>query len=245
MKIIPGAARHHWNNEWLDSWQSFPATGNFDLQANAHGVLLVHNDDTVDAGEGLDTHQHRNAEILTWVLDGVLAHRDSRGNTGVLSPGVVQRMTAGRGITHSEGNAAGRADGTPLRVIQMWVAPDTDDLEPGYAERDFTAELDAGEPVIVASGMRRHADTSAISLANRFAALHMATPHAGQEITLPTAPFGHLYVARGRVDVVVDGETATLEAGDAARLTDDGALRVRAIEDAELIYWEMHASFDL
>ena len=103
--VIRAAERDHWRSEWLESWQSFPATGNFDLTANAHGVLMVHNDDRVDAGEGLDMHRHRDVEIVTWVLEGVLRHRDSIGNEGLLKPGVVQRMTAGRGITHSEGNA--------------------------------------------------------------------------------------------------------------------------------------------
>ncbi|AZG45070.1 Putative quercetin 2,3-dioxygenase [Gordonia insulae] len=135
IRIIRAAERDHWRNEWLDSRQSFPATGNFDLAANAHGVLMVHNDDRVQAGEGLDTHQHRDAEILTWVVDGTLRHRDSHGNTGTLAPGMVQRMTAGRGIRHAEGNASSRDEDQPLRVIQMWVAPEFSGLEPGYAEK--------------------------------------------------------------------------------------------------------------
>ncbi len=110
--IIRADERHHWRNEWLESWQSFPATGNFDLAANAHGVLLVHNDDRVDAGEGLDRHQHRDAEIVTWVLDGALRHRDSAGNDGILKPGIVQRMTA------AAGSPTARA--TPPAV---WTAP--------------------------------------------------------------------------------------------------------------------------
>ena len=97
-QVIPGTERHIFRSGWLDSRQSFPVTGNFDLAANAHGVLLVHNDDRVDAGEGFDAHFHRDAEIITWVLEGAVAHRDSFGNTGTITPGVAQRMSAGREI---------------------------------------------------------------------------------------------------------------------------------------------------
>ncbi|MFW0784528.1 pirin family protein [Gordonia sp. CPCC 206044] len=240
IETIRGEDRDHWSNEWLSSRQSFPATGNFDLVANAHGVLLVHNDDIVEAGEGLDTHQHRDAEIVTWVLDGVLRHRDSAGNGGTLVPGVVQRMTAGRGIRHAEGNATGRLDGRPLRVVQMWVAPEHAGLEPGYAEHDFADDLAEGRLVVVASGMPEHAHTPAVSIANRHAALHVAVLTDGQTATLPAAPFGHLYVARGRVDAVGIGR---LDEGDAVRTTDAGALDVTAVGGAEILYWEMHTSF--
>lgn len=120
--VIRAADRLHWTNEWLTSQQSFPATGNYDLFGNAHGVLLVHNDDVVGPGEGLDAHQHQNMEILTWVVDGAVAHRDSQGHEGVLSAGTLGYMSAGRGITHSEGNADRSHSGAPLRVIQMWLA---------------------------------------------------------------------------------------------------------------------------
>ncbi|TSD96971.1 pirin family protein [Gordonia rubripertincta] len=237
LTIIRAAERHHWRNEWLESWQSFPATGNFDLAANAHGVLLVHNDDRVDAGEGLDRHQHRDAEIVTWVLDGALRHRDSTGNDGILKPGVVQRMTAGRGIAHSEGNATGRFDGTDLRVVQMWVAPDEAGLEPGYAEADVTDALASGELVVVVSGLSRHATTAPVTINNSAAALHVARTPADKTVTLPAAPYGHLYVARGSVDV--DGHT--LGEGDAVRTRRAGEISLNSPGGAEILFWEMHA----
>ncbi|GAB84332.1 pirin family protein [Gordonia rubripertincta] len=237
LNIIRAAERHHWRNEWLESWQSFPATGNFDLAANAHGVLLVHNDDRVDAGEGLDRHQHRDAEIVTWVLDGALRHRDSTGNNGILKPGVVQRMTAGRGIAHSEGNATGRLDGTDLRVVQMWVAPDEAGLEPGYTEADVTDALANGELVVVVSGLSRHATTAPVTINNSAAALHVARMPAGKTVTLPAAPYGHLYVARGSVDV--DGHT--LGEGDAVRTRRAGEISLNSPGGAEILFWEMHA----
>ncbi|MET9202211.1 pirin family protein [Gordonia sp. NPDC003585] len=240
-KVVRAADRHHWRNEWLESWQSFPATGNFDLVGNAHGVLMVHNDDRVDAGEGLDVHHHRDTEIVTWVLDGTLHHRDSTGNEGDLTPGVVQRMTAGRGISHAEGNPASRSEDAPLRVVQMWVAPERAGLEPGYAEKDFSADLASGDLVTVVSGLATDASGPALSIANPFVALHVARLHAGTSCVLPAAEYGHLYVARGAVELP-DG--ATLDEGDAVRTTDEGPLTVGTDAGAEILFWEMHAAFD-
>ena len=239
--VIRAAERDHWRSEWLEAWQSFPATGNFDLTANAHGVLMVHNDDRVDAGEGLDMHRHRDVEIVTWVLEGVLRHRDSIGNEGLLKPGVVQRMTAGRGITHSEGNATGRLDGTDLRVVQMWVAPDETGLEPGYDEADVTAALAAGDLVVVASGRPEHAGAAPVSIHNSAAALHVARMVPNRPVLLPDAPYGHLYVARGEVAMDHRGRNVTLSAGDAVRTTTAGAIPLVGSGRAEILFWEMHA----
>lgn len=239
-QVIRGTDRHIFRSEWLDSRQSFPVTGNFDLTANAHGVLLVHNDDRVDAGEGFDAHFHRDAEIITWVLEGAVAHRDSFGNTGVITPGVAQRMSAGRGITHTEANASRRSEDRDLRVIQMWVAPEHAGGEPGYAERDFTGALAAGGLVTVASGMPEHAATTAISIGNQHAALHVARLGSGQSVTLPPAPFGHLYVARGGVEL---DDGIRLAEGDALRTTAHGTVAVSATTDTEILFWEMHTTF--
>ncbi|UPW07301.1 pirin family protein [Gordonia terrae] len=239
-QVIRAADRHGFRSEWLDSRQSFPVTGNFDLTANAHGVLLVHNDDRVDAGEGFDAHFHRDAEIITWVLEGAVAHRDSFGNTGVITPGIAQRMSAGRGITHTEANASRRSEDRDLRVIQMWVAPEHAGGEPGYAERDFTTDLAAGGLVTVASGMPEHTDTTAISIKNPHAALHVARLGSGQSVILPPAPFGHLYVARGGVEL---DDGIQLAEGDALRTTDHGDVTVSATMDTEILFWEMHSTF--
>ncbi len=241
--VHPGADRHHWHNEWLDSWQSFPATGNHDLTGNAHGVLLVNNDDTIDAGEGLDRHQHAEVEILTWVLTGAVEHRDSRGHTGILTPGRIQAMTAGTGIAHSERSALPRASGTPTRVVQMWVAPDTAGLAPTYAEADLGDALADGALVLAASG--RPGTGAPVRIANRYASLHIARLATGGRVTLPGAPFGHLYVPTGTLMVTGGSEGQTsLHTGDAARMTGAPAMEVIARAPTELLYWEMHAAFD-
>ncbi|WP_018178851.1 pirin family protein [Jongsikchunia kroppenstedtii] len=240
VRVIRNGERSFWNNEWLQSRQSFPATGNFDLAANAHGLLMVHNEDIVDPGEGFDTHQHIDTEIITWVLEGSVVHQDSAGNSGIIHPGLAQRMSAGTGIMHSEKNGAGRYEKPALHVVQMWLPPDEPGITPSYQEMDIADELARDTLVTVASGMRRHRDETAITLHNRYAALHVARLETGSAVTNPDAPFGHVFVARGRVDFESAG---TLEQGDAVRLTDTGGQSITAIEPSEVLIWEMHASF--
>ena len=234
---IPGDRRHHWWNEWLDSKQSFPATGNYDLAANAHGLLMVHNEDTVSPGEGFDSHEHRNMEILTWVLEGTLEHTDSQGHSGLIRPGLIQRMSAGTGIRHTERNASSRTSRDTLRVVQMWIPPDADGRVPSYAELDVRDELASGELVCVASGMPH---TYGVRIGNRYAALHVARLAPGQSIAVPDAPFGHVFVADGSAAFEDVGDLAQ---GDAVRLTSTGGHRVTASTASEIMIWEMHATF--
>lgn len=234
---IPGEQRHHWWNEWLDSKQSFPATGNYDLAANAHGLLMVHNEDTVFPGEGFDSHQHQNMEILTWVLEGTLEHTDSQGNTGQIRPGLIQRMSAGTGIRHTERNASSLTSREKLRVVQMWIPPDTDGTSPSYEELDVQDRLSSGELVVVASGMP---GKSGVRIGNRYAALHVARLAPGQSIVVPDAPFGHVFMADGSADFE---DVGNLAQGDAVRLTATGGHRVTASSVSEVLIWEMHAEF--
>ncbi|MFJ9363528.1 pirin family protein [Nocardia sp. NPDC101769] len=240
VRVVPGADRWRWRNEWLDSRQSFPATGNFDLAANAHGLLMIHNEDVVDPGEGFDTHQHRDMEIVTWVLEGTVVHQDSAGHSGLIHPGMAQRMSAGTGILHSERNGAGRLERQRLHAVQMWVPPDEPGAAPGYQERDITAELTGNSLITVASGIRRDRDRTAIVIGNRYAAFHVARLEPGRTVQIPDAPYGHVFVARGSVEFEGSG---VLTQGDAVRLTATGGHRVAAVEQSELLIWEMHTTF--
>ena len=221
--------------DWLTSAHAFSFGPHYAPSNTSHGVLLVHNDDVVSPGAGFDTHPHRDMEVVTWVLSGELAHEDSTGHRGVVTPGLAQRMTAGRGIRHAERNA-GRE---PVRFVQMWVAPDHAGLDPGYEQREVDAVALEGGLVPVASGMSRHAATAAVRIANRSAALHVARLADGQAVSLPEAPYLHLYVARG--DVSLEG-VGSLAEGDAVRFTATGGRRVTATSPAELLLWEMHAA---
>ncbi|MEV0808660.1 pirin family protein [Micromonospora sp. NPDC050200] len=229
---------------WLDSKHSFSFSRHYDPANTHHGLLLVNNDDVVHPGTGFETHPHEDMEIVTWVLRGSLVHQDSTGHSGVIYPGLAQRMSAGTGILHSEKNDSWRLDGRdphtdPVHFVQMWVVPDTDGVDPGYEQLEIGDELLRGGLVPVASGMDRYDGASAIRIRNRYATLHAARLAPGDEVTLPDAPYLHLYVPSGAVTLEGAGR---LGEGDAARITMTGGHRVAATEAAEILVWEMHAT---
>ena len=228
--------RFHTRTEWLDSRHSFSFGPHYD-PANTHfGLLMVNNEDVVAAGRGYDTHAHNEMEVLTWVLAGALVHRDSAGHSGVIHPGVAQRMSAGTGILHSEKSDAGH----DVHFVQMWVVPDTEKIAPGYDQRDVGPALESGELLVVASGMPRHRHDSAISMRQEHAALYAARLAPGAGTVSPVAPLAHLFVARGSVELEGAGVLGT---GDAARITGADGQRVTAGPDgAEVLMWEMHAT---
>nr|WP_234813118.1 pirin-like bicupin family protein [Mycolicibacterium confluentis] len=229
--------------EWLDSKHSFSFGHHYDPSNTHHGLLLVNNDDRVAPGLGFDTHPHRDMEIVTWVMRGSLVHQDSTGNSGVIYPGLAQRMSAGTGIMHSEKNdswrlTGGESHGEPVHFVQMWVVPDESGIAPGYQQLEIDDELLKGGLVTIASGMDAHRNETAIGIANRYAALHGARLQPGQSVQLPEAPYLHLFVPRG--EVTLEG-AGTLHEGDAVRFTATGGQRVTAVEPAEILVWEMHA----
>jgi redox-sensitive bicupin YhaK (pirin superfamily) len=229
---------------WLDSKHSFSFGPHYDPANTGHGLLLVNNDDVVRPGTGFETHPHRDMEIVTWVLRGSLVHQDSTGRSGVIYPGLAQRMSAGTGILHSEKNDSWRLEGEqheePVHFVQMWVVPDEAGITPGYEQLEIDDELMRGGLVPVASGMPQHEGDAAIRIKNRYAALHAARLEPGRSVTLPEAPYLHLFVPRGTVDL--EGAGALAE-GDAVRFTGTGGQTVTATGDgAEILVWEMHAS---
>ena len=229
--------------EWLDSKHSFSFSHHYDAANTHHGLLLVSNDDIVAPGTGFDTHPHRDMEIVTWVLDGSLVHQDSTGHSGVIYPGLAQRMSAGRGILHSEKNDSWRLAGDvhrdPVHFVQMWVVPDEANIEPGYEQLEIDNDLLSGGLVAVASGMPKHNGESAIRIGNKDAALYAARLQPGQTVELPEAPYLHLFVPRGSVTLEGAGP---LNTGDAVRFTATGGQKVTATEPAEILVWEMHAA---
>ena len=216
---------------WLDSHHSFSFGRHHDPANTHHGLLLVSNDDVVRAGRGFDTHPHRDMEIVTWVLEGRLEHKDSVGNKGELYPGLAQRMSAGRGIWHSEMNAS---QGDDVHFVQMWVPPDTESVDPSYEQLDINTELARGGLVPIASG-RGH--DAAISIRQRGAVLWGGRLRPGEAVPVPDARHVHLYVAGGAAELAGAGRLST---GDAARLTDAGAPRLTADPSAgaEVLVWE-------
>lgn len=225
--------RFHTDISWLDSWHSFSFGEHYDPRNTHHGLLLVNNDDVVAPGGGFGTHPHRDMEIVTWVLDGALTHRDSEGNEGTITRDVAQRMSAGTGIRHSEMNAS---DSEPVHLLQMWVPPDTNGLTPGYEQLDVAADFERDELFPLASGREQGA---AIHINQRNATLWVARLSPGAHAAVPDAPFVHVFVARGSLDLAGAG---TMHAGDAARLTAAGTPKITGGEDgAEIVLWETHA----
>lgn len=232
--IRRAAERPHTRIGWLDSKHSFSFGGHYD-PANTHfGLLLVSNDDRVAAGSGFETHPHRDMEIVTWVLDGELEHKDSEGNRGVIYPGLAQRMSAGTGIWHSEINPS---KGQDVHFIQMWVVPDRERIDPGYEQLDINDQLAKGGLVPVASG--RGYD-GAITIRQQGATLWAGRLSPGESVNLPDAPYVHLFVGGGAVDLEAAGRLAE---GDAVRITAAGAPSVTAdaAAGAEILVWEMHS----
>jgi redox-sensitive bicupin YhaK (pirin superfamily) len=241
--IRPADKRYKTNIGWLDSKHSF-SFGHHQYRSNTHhGLLLVNNDDIVHPGTGFETHPHRDMEIVTWVLQGSLVHQDSTGHSGLIYPGLAQRMSAGTGILHSEKNDSWRLQGEqhtdPVHFVQMWVMPDEDGITPGYEQLEIDNELLSGGLVPVASGMDKHDGAAAIRIKNKHAALYAARLQTGQSVQLPDAPYLHLFVPRGAVNLEGAGP---LGAGDAVRFTATGGQRLTATEPAEILVWEMHAA---
>ena len=173
-------------------------------------------------------------EIVTWVLQGSLAHRDSAGNHGVVYPGLAQRMSAGNGIMHSEKNDSSTE---PVHFVQMWVIPDELGITPSYQQHEIDDTALAGRLVAIASGMP--GSDAAITLHNRHAALHGARLQPGDRVDLPPAPYLHLFLAGGRVTLEDSG---VLAEGDAVRFTGSESQRLTATEPSEVLIWEMHAA---
>jgi redox-sensitive bicupin YhaK (pirin superfamily) len=220
------------SEDWLESRHSFSFGPYYDPANVGFGFLVAHNDDVVAPGTGFDTHPHQDLEIVTWVLRGALAHRDSLGRSGVVHPGLVQRMTAGSGIHHSEWNDT--AD--PVHYVQMWVRPDQFDLTPSYAQA--AVDLTTGELIPVVSGLPKHAAGTAIPLHQQSAGLSVARLAGSQSVLLPEAPYLHVFVADGSTDLEGLG---TLRTADAARLTHSGGRRLTAGPGgADVLVWEMY-----
>jgi quercetin 2,3-dioxygenase len=237
MEVRRSADRAVTTSPGLLSRHSFSFGAHYDSGDVGFGLLLAHNDDELAPGSGYDEHRHRDVEIVTWVVEGRLRHSHAGGGDRVLGPGCVQRLHAGGGVVHAEVNA-----GTgPLRFVQVWLPSARPDEPPSYASRcGLSDALAAGSPVVVASGLARDAGGPGLRLVHPGAALHVVRPvRPVGPVPLPSAPYLHVYVVRGRVRL---DEAGILGEGDAARVTGGRMLSVRSADDlpgAEVLVWEM------
>ena len=222
--------RGHADHGWLDSYHSFSFADYWDPQHVEFGVLRVINEDRVVPGAGFGTHGHRDMEILSYVLDGELAHKDSTGTSSVIRPGDVQRMSAGRGVMHSEFNGS---QSKPVHFLQIWIQPNVLGIPPGYEEKHFTEAVKRGRLRLIASP-----DASDGSVVIRQDARVYAGLFDGDEqAVLEVATGRRLYVHVARGEVTANGES--LRAGDALKLTGVTRLELAGGRAAEVLVFDL------
>ena len=227
--IRKGIDRGHANHGWLDTHHTFSFANYHHPDHMGYRALRVINEDWVAPGAGFPPHSHRDMEIITYVLEGAVAHKDSTGASGVIKPGEVQYMRAGRGVTHSEYNAS---DTEKLHLYQIWLFPDEAGLQPGYEQKAFGDECN-GKFRLVASNdgrdgsLRIHQDVS----------LYASVLDEGVEIEHPIAPgrAGWLQVARGGVEI----GGLIMQAGDGAKVEEETALQLKTLAPSELLFFDL------
>ncbi len=227
--LRPANERGHTQLDWLDSRHSFSFDQYYDPKHMGFRTLRVINDDRVAPGEGFGMHSHRDMEILTWVLEGVLEHSDSMGNGSVIRPGELQKMSAGRGIAHSEYN---QSPSEPVHLLQIWILPNQRGVVPSYEQRSFSEEVN-GKLRLVASPAGR--ENSIVLLQD--AELYIARLKAGQKVghELKSGRYGWLQAARGAVTLNGVG----MKAEDGAAASEEKKLEISANEDSEILLFDL------
>ena len=222
--------RGHADHGWLNSWHTFSFAGYHDPAHMGFGNLRVINDDTVALAQGFGTHGHRDMEIISYVLDGALAHKDSMGNGSIIRPGDVQRMSAGSGVRHSEFNAS---QTEPVHFLQIWIEPNVTGIAPGYEEKHFSADAKRGRLRLVASPDGAEGSVTIHQDASVYAALLNGVETAAHNLAQGRRAYVH--VARGEVSL--NGQR--LEGGDGARITSESHLVFDNASNAEILLFDL------
>jgi hypothetical protein len=229
-QLRAASARGHANHGWLDSHHTFSFADYYDEAHLGFRALRVINDDRVAPGMGFGTHPHRDMEIISWVVDGALAHQDSTGGAGVITPGDVQAMRAGTGVRHSEFNGSKTA---PVRFLQIWLLPNRQGLPPGYAQRRWSAEEKQGRLVLVAApgGPEGALDVAcdAKLYARRFA--------KGESATHALAPGRAAWVQVVTGELQVDGQRLT--EGDGLAISDEASVTFTGTAQSEVLLFDL------
>jgi redox-sensitive bicupin YhaK (pirin superfamily) len=215
---------------WLRSHHTFSFGGYYDPQHEQFRTLRVINDDWIAPGKGFGTHPHRDMEIITYVLEGAVAHQDSTGGRGVIRRGEVQRMTAGRGIAHSEFNAS---ETEPLHLLQIWLFPERPGLDPGYEQKAFPDDAKRDQLRLVAAPDGRD---GALTI-HQDAELYATVLEPGQTVTHALRPGRHAWVQVAAGEVTLNGES--LREGDGAALSDEAEVTLRGDTAAEILLFDL------
>jgi hypothetical protein len=226
----PAAERGQTQTDWLDSRHTFSFNRYYDPRYTGFRDLVVINEDRVAPAKGFGTHSHRDMEIISYVLEGELQHRDSLGNSSVIRPGDVQRMSAGTGVRHSEFNPSPTA---PVHFLQIWITPEQQGMPPGYEQRMFPAEERRGRLRLVAS---REGSDGSVTV-HQDVRLFSVLLKAGDEIEYRLNGDRHAWVQVLKGSVALN-ET-TLEQGDGAALSQEEMLRIRTGDAAEVLLFDL------
>jgi quercetin 2,3-dioxygenase len=218
------------NHGWLDTHFTFSFADYFDPEHVQFRTLRVMNDDRVAGGGGFPMHPHRDMEIVTYVLEGALEHRDSMGNDSVIKPGDIQYMSAGTGVTHSEANAS---KSEPVHLYQIWMMPAKKGHKPAYDQKNFTEAEKRGKLRLVASPNGREGSVK-IRQDNE---LYATVLGAGESVKHALKPDRHAYVQVARGSVKLNGKP--LETGDGAAISAEKALELTGVKDAEVLLFDL------
>ena len=228
--VRTAAERGHANHGWLDSYHSFSFADYYDPQHMGFSDLRVINEDYVQPGKGFGTHGHRDMEIITYILEGALAHKDSMGNGSVIRPGDVQRMSAGKGVMHSEFNAS---QSELVRLLQIWIEPDVTGIPPSYEEKHFDAASKRGQLRLIAASGGRDGSVTIHQDASVYAALIDGAERVTHELAAGRKAYVH--VARGSVIV----HSQPLSAGDALKADGVSSIQFEQGKEAEVLLFDL------
>ena len=227
IKVRPKDERGHANHGWLDSHHTFSFADYYDPEHMGFHALRVINDDRVAPGRGFGTHPHRDMEIVSYVLEGALEHKDSTGTNGVIKPGDVQRMSAGTGVLHSEYNGSKTE---PVHFLQIWIQPSKRGIEPGYEQKTFSRDDKKGKLRVIASPDGR--DGSVTIHAD--AVVYAGVFDAGDSAEL-AAKNAWVHVARGKARV--NGKE--LEDGDGAAIEGESSVKIEGTSGGEVLVFDL------
>jgi redox-sensitive bicupin YhaK (pirin superfamily) len=231
IKIRKAEDRGHAYHGWLDSYHTFSFADYYDPSHMGFRDLRVINEDTIDPAQGFGTHSHNNMEIISYVLEGALAHKDSMGTTATIKPGEVQRMSAGSGVSHSEFN---NLPDQKTHFLQIWILPEKKNIQPGYEQKFFADTEKQGKLRLVASSDGREGSVSVNQDINLYASLL----DNGEEVTyeIPSGRYVWLHIARGKVRV---NNEYDLKKGDAISAGDEKLLKISGVDKAEILLFDL------
>jgi len=230
LNLRKSAERGYFDYGWLKTYHTFSFADYFDRNQMGFGALRVINEDRVQPGKGFGTHPHHDMEIITYILEGQLAHKDSMGNGSVIKHGDVQRMSAGTGVTHSEFNAS---QSETVHLLQIWILPKHNGLQPSYEQKYFDAREKQDRLRLVASPDGRDGSVTI----HQDALMYAGILSEGKELSHSPANGRRAYahIARGALEV--NGER--LETGDGAKITDENKITLSTLEDTELLLFDL------